>query len=239
MDPNTYSSRRPPRRPDGLAALAAEVDELAAQDLDGLADPVLAEQVLALRRLVDRLDGQWLKTSPPWRPAAAPGPSSANRSGRPRAGSGPGSASAPAPPPGRCGRPGPCSASPPRDRPGPGRRRDLGRHAAVVAHGTSDLPDHVRAETDPVLVEAARRLDPPQLPRVTGHLRLVTDPTAPTRRPSAATSAGGCGRPRPGTSWSPSTDCWSPRLARPAGRPGAPGPPGRRQGSPQRPPPHR
>jgi Domain of unknown function (DUF222) len=49
-------------------------------------------------------------------------------------------------------------------------------HAAVVAHDTSDLPDHVRADADPVLVEAARRLDPPQLRRVTAHLRLVTDP---------------------------------------------------------------
>ncbi|HEX2156358.1 MAG TPA: hypothetical protein VHS79_05145 [Actinomycetes bacterium] len=58
MESNTYSSRRP----DGLAALAAAVDELAARDLDSLADPALAEQVLALRRLVDRLEGQWLKT---------------------------------------------------------------------------------------------------------------------------------------------------------------------------------
>jgi hypothetical protein len=36
-------------------------------------------------------------------------------------------------------------------------------HAAVVAHGTHDLPDHTTAETEPVLVEAARRLDPPRL----------------------------------------------------------------------------
>ncbi|HEX2156996.1 MAG TPA: DUF222 domain-containing protein, partial [Actinomycetes bacterium] len=46
----------------------------------------------------------------------------------------------------------------------------------MVANGTSDLPDHVRVEADPVLVEAARRLDPPQLRRVIGHLQLVADP---------------------------------------------------------------
>ena len=36
-------------------------------------------------------------------------------------------------------------------------------HAAVLAHGTADLPDYVTADAEPVLVEAARRLDPPRL----------------------------------------------------------------------------
>ena len=49
-------------------------------------------------------------------------------------------------------------------------------HAAVLAHGTHDLPDHVAAEAEPVLVEAAGRLDPPRLRRVLGHLQLVADP---------------------------------------------------------------
>ncbi len=62
MNPNTHSTAASGGRPDGLAALAAAVDELAAQDLDGLPDTVVAEQALALRRLVDRLEGQWLKT---------------------------------------------------------------------------------------------------------------------------------------------------------------------------------
>lgn len=44
-----------------MAELAAAVDELVAQDLDGLPDAVLAERVLALRRLIDRLKGVWLK----------------------------------------------------------------------------------------------------------------------------------------------------------------------------------
>jgi Domain of unknown function (DUF222)/HNH endonuclease len=49
-------------------------------------------------------------------------------------------------------------------------------HASVLAHGTRDLPDHRCAEAEPILVEAACRLDPPRLRRVLGHLRLVTDP---------------------------------------------------------------
>ena len=46
----------------------------------------------------------------------------------------------------------------------------------MLAHGTQDLPAHVAAEAEPVLLEAARRLDPPRLRRVIGHLRLVADP---------------------------------------------------------------
>ena len=42
-----------------MAPLAAVVDDLAAQDLDGLPDAALAEEALALRRLLDRLEGQW------------------------------------------------------------------------------------------------------------------------------------------------------------------------------------
>jgi hypothetical protein len=49
-------------------------------------------------------------------------------------------------------------------------------HASVLAHGTRDLPDHLAAEAEPVLVEAAAQLDPPRLRRVIGHLRMVADP---------------------------------------------------------------
>ena len=56
MDSNTHSTSTP----DGLTALAAAVDRLAAQDLDGLSDAVRAERVLVLRRLLDRLEGHWL-----------------------------------------------------------------------------------------------------------------------------------------------------------------------------------
>jgi hypothetical protein len=63
MNSNTCSpegrERPPGTPPDTLAALEALVDDLAAHDRDGLPDAALAEQVLRLRRLVDRLEGQW------------------------------------------------------------------------------------------------------------------------------------------------------------------------------------
>ena len=72
MDSNTHSDRQSASRPtwqaaceptgptDGLAGLAAELERLAAQKLDGLPDPARAERVLELRRLLDRLEGHWL-----------------------------------------------------------------------------------------------------------------------------------------------------------------------------------
>jgi hypothetical protein len=49
-------------------------------------------------------------------------------------------------------------------------------HARVLAHGTQDLADHLAVAAEPVLVEAAGRLDPPRLRRVLGHLQQVADP---------------------------------------------------------------
>jgi hypothetical protein len=46
---------------DALASLAPAVDQPATQNLTGLPDPTLAERVLQLRRLVDRLEGHWLR----------------------------------------------------------------------------------------------------------------------------------------------------------------------------------
>ncbi len=46
----------------------------------------------------------------------------------------------------------------------------------MLAHGTQELPDHLAAEAEPVLVAAARRLDPPRLRRVVAHLRRLVDP---------------------------------------------------------------
>jgi hypothetical protein len=47
--------------PDELAILGAALEALAVRDLGGLSDAVRAERVLGLRRLLDRLEGQWLK----------------------------------------------------------------------------------------------------------------------------------------------------------------------------------
>jgi hypothetical protein len=57
MDSNTHSVSPSA----GFTALTAAVEELAAQDLDGLPDAVRAERVLVLRRLLDRLEGHWLQ----------------------------------------------------------------------------------------------------------------------------------------------------------------------------------
>ena len=54
-------------------------------------------------------------------------------------------------------------------------------HAQVVAAGTHSLPDHVTGEAEPVLVEAARRLDPGRLRRLLGHLLQVADPDGADR----------------------------------------------------------
>src|SRR5919198_1552755 len=57
MDSNTHSTAIPT----GLARLAAAVQELANQDLGGLPAAAAAQRVLALRGLLDRLEGQWLR----------------------------------------------------------------------------------------------------------------------------------------------------------------------------------
>jgi Domain of unknown function (DUF222) len=49
-------------------------------------------------------------------------------------------------------------------------------HAAVLAAGTQQLSDQTVVKAEPVLVEAARRLDPPRLRRVLNHLVVAADP---------------------------------------------------------------
>jgi hypothetical protein len=55
MDPNTHSTSAPA----GLSALVVELQDLADQDPDGLADGACAERLLSLRGLMDRLEGHW------------------------------------------------------------------------------------------------------------------------------------------------------------------------------------
>jgi Domain of unknown function (DUF222) len=149
---------------------------LAAQDPDGLPDAARGERVLVLRRLVDRLEGHWLCEL-----AGVDGRGAAGADG--------------------C-IPAPSTASWLRNRLHLGATaasnfvrtaRALFRgpltetaraltngdispaHAAVLAHGTHELPEQVAVEAEPVLVEAARRLDPPRLRRVITHLRGMVD----------------------------------------------------------------
>jgi hypothetical protein len=51
-----------------------------------------------------------------------------------------------------------------------------------VVDGTHQLPEPVVAAAEPVLVEAARRLDPPQLRRLVSHLVQVADPDGADRQ---------------------------------------------------------
>jgi hypothetical protein len=173
MDSNTHSVRPVA----SLAALAAVVNDLAAQDLDGLADAVRAERVLVLRRLVDRLEGQWLNELAGVDARGAAGAEDGIQVGstagwlRARLHAGASAASSWV----RTARAlfrGPLTQTAQALADG-----ELSAvHAGVLACGTQDLSAQVTAEAEPVLVEAARRLDPPHLRRVVAHLRAVADP---------------------------------------------------------------
>jgi Domain of unknown function (DUF222) len=179
MDSNTCSAEGRERPPGRLAALEAVVDDLAAEDLAGLPDAALAEQTLGLRRLVDRLEGQWLQ-----RLAAVDGRGAAGVDQGTQA---------------------PSTASWLRTRLHLGASaahscvrtaRSLFRgplprtaqalcdgelspaHASALAHGTQELPTQVAAKAEPVLLAAARRLDPPRLRRAVAHLREAAAPEA-------------------------------------------------------------
>jgi hypothetical protein len=120
MNSNKHSARRSAGhptsrstgRPDPLAALASAVDQLAAQNLDGLPDAVAAEQVLALRRLLDRLEGHWLKELATVEARGAAGAEDGIQAPSTAAGSATGCAWAPPRPPARSAPPELCSAVP-------------------------------------------------------------------------------------------------------------------------------
>jgi hypothetical protein len=196
MNPNKCSHERrerpPGSPPDRWAALEAVVDDLAAQDRDRLTDAALAEGVLRLRRLLDRLEGQWLQ-----HPAAVDGRGAAAATSAVRTARalfrGPLSATAQA----LCD--GELSAA----------------HASALAHGTHHLPTQVTAQAEPVLVDAARHLDPPRLRRAVGHLVQTTDPDAAGHQGERRHGRRGVWWATPWTAWSPSKDCWSLRPARP------------------------
>jgi hypothetical protein len=185
MDSNTHSTTAPGAGPpdDGLAGLAAAVDGLAAQDLRGLPDSVRAERVLELRRLVDRLEGHWLKELAALDACGAAGADQ--------------------------GEPAASTAAwlRRRLRMSAGAARGVVRaaralfggslpqtaaalvggdispaHARVVADGTQGLADQVKLEADPVLLDLAGRVDPPQLRQAVEQLCRVADPDGADRQ---------------------------------------------------------
>ena len=178
MNSNMYSTTEPADPlPVGLEQLAAAIDQLAGQDLHALPDAQAAQRVLELRGLLERLEGHWLREL-------------ARVDGRGAAGS-------------ETDQPAPSTASWLRNRLRLGKGAALqavataralfrgplagtaqalaagqisAAHAVVLANGTADLPVATVAEAEPVLLEAARRLDPPRLRRAVAHLRYVADP---------------------------------------------------------------
>jgi Domain of unknown function (DUF222) len=167
------------QQPGGLDRPAAVVDQLATEDLAQLTDAEAARRVLVLRRLLDRLEGHWLREL-------------ADVDGRGAAGA-------------DHGTPAESTAGWLRNRtrmghtdahqrvrvaralhrgPLPGTAQALAegelsyQHAAALTRSTQDLPAGTVAAAEPVLLEAARRLDPPGLRKVVGHLCEVADPDA-------------------------------------------------------------
>jgi hypothetical protein len=165
--------------PAGLAPLAAAVDALTGQNLTGLPAAEAAQRVLVLRGLLERLEGHWLREL-------------AAVDARGAAGAEDGAAADSTA--GWLRRRARLGATDAHQRlrvaralhrgPLAGTARALAAgelsyaHAAVLAGGTQDLPGPSAAAAEPVLVEAARRLDPPRLRRVVAHLCDVADPEA-------------------------------------------------------------
>jgi Domain of unknown function (DUF222) len=177
MDSNTYSTRQTVGTSAGLSAVVAELQGLADQAVGGLSDGARAERLMTLRGLMDRLEGQWLADLADLDARGAAGADQGVEAGstaawlRNRLHMSAGTAASLV----RTARAlyrGPLT--------GTGQALTDGEispaHAQVLAAGTQELPDHVAVAAEPVLVQAARRLDPPRLRRVVAHLRLVADP---------------------------------------------------------------
>jgi hypothetical protein len=173
MDSNTHSTSGPDRLP----ALAADLQALAATPLDQLTDAARVDRLLALQGLADRLGGQWLAELAEVDARGAAGAEEGSQAAstaawlRRRLRLSAGAATSLV----RTARAlfrGPLA----------GTAEALAEgaispaHAQVLAHSTHQLPDHTTAEAEPVLLEAARHLDPPRLRQAITHLRLVADP---------------------------------------------------------------
>jgi hypothetical protein len=173
MDSNTHSGRRRER----FAALAAILDELDREDLDRLTDLAAAEDVIALRPLVDRLQGQWLR-----RLARVDARGAAGAEEGVQFGSTAGwlrarlrMATRPAATAVRTARAlfrGPL----PETAAALCAGEIAVAHAEALAASTLHLPDHAVSDAEPVLLDTARHVDPPQTRRAVTHLQYTIDP---------------------------------------------------------------
>jgi Domain of unknown function (DUF222) len=180
--------------------------------------------VLGLRRLVDRLEGHWLKELAAVDAGGAAGAEDGVQVGstagwlraRRRMGAGAASSSV------RTARVlfrGPLAQTAQALTNG-----DLSpAHATVLAAGTQELPAQLAMEAEPVVVGSARRLDPARLRQVVGHLCRVADPQGAERQPQRRHARRGLWL---ASTWAglaaPWTGCWRPRPARPCWPPWTP-----------------
>jgi HNH endonuclease len=230
MDSNTHSGSRPAR----LAALAAAVDELAAQDLVGQTDAVLANQVLELRRLLDRLEGHWLQTlaAVDGRGAAGAdqglqvGSTAAWLRGRLRLGAG---AAAGWVRTARALYRGPLTQT--------GQALAAGELSTAHARCWPTAPTTCRTRSPPRPNGdggGSPPAGPTRLRRVLGHLRRVADPEGAQGRAERQHQRRACGCRPPSRAWSPLRAAGARGRSDGAGRPGTTGPPQRRRRHPQR-----
>src|SRR6266508_4390953 len=146
MDSNTSSTELPV----ALGPLASAVEALAEEDLTRLPDAHAAQRVLALRSLMERLEGQWLRELAAVDARGAAGAEQGVQA--------------------------PSTAGWLRRR---ARLGAADAHQRLrLARGTQGLPGSTVVDAEPVLVAAACRLDPPRLRRLVAHLAAVADPDA-------------------------------------------------------------
>ena len=177
------SSQVPGAAVGALAGLAAAVDALAADDLAALPDAAAAERVLALRALIERAEGEWLRCL-----AAVDARGAAGAEAGARFGSTAGWLRAAA-------RMSPRSAG---ERVRAARALHRGRlpavadalaageisheHAAAIAAGLAGLPREQARAAEPIVLGVAREQDPATTRRVVEHLRHALDPDGEDER---------------------------------------------------------
>jgi hypothetical protein len=182
MNSNTSSlvaGRGADQVPAGLERLAAEIAELAAQDPAGLPDALACQQLLGLRRLVDQLEGCWLRLLAQVDATGAAGTEqgviAASTAGwlHGRTHMAPATAHQGV----RTARALHRGPQPLRATAAALATGELSyQHAVALADATRDLPPATIPQAEEVLLEAARALDPPRVRRLANHLREVVDP---------------------------------------------------------------
>src|SRR5215203_972332 len=177
MDSNTYSTEGPTGPADDLAALTAALGRLGTRDLGRLTDAALTDQTLQLQQLRGCLDGIFLRHLAAVDARGAAGAEQDRQFGstagwlraRLRMASG---TAATAVRTARALFRGPLPATAEALCAG----EISAAQAEVLAASTLHLPDHVIEDTEPTVLDAARRLDPTGLRQVVAHLQYTIDP---------------------------------------------------------------